>query len=286
MAEKEEWTIAELTDTLNKTAQTDKDNLVPVDGTTGSGKSTLALKLCIKGCPWFNMDRDILYSRQELMDWISTAKPGSWALADEAVNILFKRDFASKAQKFLLRILDMCRDRNLTILMCIPNFWALDKHVLEGRVRLRIHVAKTGLSFMWKPSSNPFAPDRWYRKYNEKVCWNWDSYPNARKTKGFIGYLKFTDLLDTYKERYLEIKKTKKEMIKKIEEEEEKKEDSTKTRSVEIGKTMMLSFLKENGLLKAGALRAFAEIEGVTEQAVGQKLKRFNKNKTEEEEYE
>ncbi len=275
MGNKEEWSMKELTETLNETARTDKDNLVPIDGQTGSGKSTLGIELCIKGCPWFDLDRDILYSRQELMDWINTTKPGSWALADEAVNMLFKRDFASKAQKFLLRILDMCRDRNLTILMCIPNFWALDKHVLEGRVRMRIFVAKTGLAFMWKPSNNPFTPDRWYRKYNEKVCWNWDYYPNARKTKGFIGYMHFGDLAEKYKQPYLEIKKRKKEMIKKIEEEEEQKENVAKTRSVELGKTMILSFLNENKLLKPGAFNVLAEIEGVDRSAISHRIKNF-----------
>jgi hypothetical protein len=275
MANQDMWSLVELTKTLNETAQTDRDNLIPIDGPTGSGKSTLGIELCIKGCPWFDMENDILYSRQELMDWISNARPGSWALADEAVNILFKRDFASKAQKFLLKILDMCRDRNLTIFMCIPNFWALDKHILEGRVRLRIYIAKTGLAFLWKPSGNPFTPDKWYRKYNEKVCYNWDSYPNAKRTKGFTGYLKFGDLPDKYKEKYIKIKKTKKEMIKKLEEQEENQEEINKKRSIELGKLIMLSTLRDNNLLKNGALIALAEIEGVSKQVINQRLKFF-----------
>ena len=275
MAGKEEWSAEELVDTLNETAATDKDNLIPVDGGTGVGKSTIAIKLCVKGCEWFDLERDIIYSRDELLRWIDTAKPGSWCVVDEAVNMLFKRDFAAKAQKFLLRVLDMCRDKNLTIFMCIPNFWALDKHILEGRVRLRVHVASTGFAFMWLPSGNPFAPDRWFRKYNEKVCWNWDSYPNARRTKGFIGYLKFGDLPEKYKQPYLEIKARKKKQLKEDEERLEKKDDILKRRSFEQGKWIILEWLSTKNLLQNGWQKALALEWGITAGAVQKRLKEF-----------
>lgn len=275
MAQKLGWSIKELTETLNQTALTDKDNMIPFDGATGSGKSTLAMKMCIKGCPWFNMERDVVYSRKELMNWITTARPGSWALADEAVNMLFKRDFATRDQKFLLRVLDMCRDKNLTICLCIPNFWALDKHILDGRVRLRIHIARTGMAFMWKPDPNPFAQDKWYRRYNEKVCYNWAEHYNARKTKGFVGYLMFGDLAEIHKEKYLRIKKEKKEKVQKEQEEAEATEIAQKKKSVEFGKTILLSFLSSHGLLKKGALARMADMEGVTQGSITHRLQRF-----------
>jgi hypothetical protein len=270
-----EWSMEELCKLLNDTAETDKDNIVPVDGNTGSGKSTLALKLCMKGCSWFDMKRDILYSRKEIIEWITNAQPGSWGLADEAVNALFKRDFQRGDQKFILKLLDMCRDRNLTLFLCIPNFWALDKHILEGRIRLRIHVARTGLSFMWIPSTNPFAPDRWYRKYNEVVCRNWDSYPNARKTKGFVGVMSFGDLGADQKRTYLEIKAKKKAEVKAAEEAEEQEEEKLKARSMELGKTFILVWMFDKGWLRPGALTAYADFAGVTKEAVSQKIKQF-----------
>jgi len=268
-----QWSMEELVGLLNETAKRDKDNLIPIDGATGSGKSTLGLKMCLTGCPWFDMEKDILYSREELIEWVTTAKPGSWALADEAVNMLFKRDFAAKAQKFLLRILDMCRDRNLTILMCIPNFWALDSHVRQGRVRLRIYVAMTGRAFMWKPDTNPFADDRWWKKYNEKVCWNWAEHYNARKTKGFVGFVEYGDLADKYKLPYLEIKKKKKEMIKKLEEEQEKEDSKRNKQSIEIGRMMVLEELSQAGLVRPGWQKALAAKMGITADALYQRMK-------------
>jgi len=274
-ASKQEWSLIELTNLLVKTAETDKDNLIPIDGLTGAGKSTFGIKACRKGCPWFDMNKDILYSRQEVTNWVTTAKVGSWGLADEAINILFKREFAAKQQKFLLKILDMCRDRNLTLFMCIPNFWALDKHVLEGRVRLRVHVARTGLIFMWKPSNNPFAPDRWYRKYNEKVCWNWDLYPNAKRTKGFVGFLKFGDLDVNQKTQYLEIKERKKAEVKKQEEIEAQQESRFKQQSITLGKTMMLCKLLQLGMVSKGYSQVLAAWEGVSREAISIRIKTF-----------
>lgn len=271
-----EWSIKELVDLLQQVARVDKDNLIPFDGATGAGKSTLAIKMALKGCEWFDLDKDILYSRNELIEWVTNARPGSWAVADEAVNMLFKRDFASRDQKFLLRILDMCRDRNLTVLMCIPNFWALDKHILEGRVRLRVHIARTGLAFMWKPDPNPFSQDKWYRKYNEKVCYNWADKYNARRTKGFMGILKFGDLAEGIKERYLEIKKAKKQMIKEMEEKEERENSTKKRKTLEQGKLETIDWLNKNGFLIRGWQKAMAAEEGVSPEAISMRLKSWN----------
>lgn len=275
---KEEWSIEEITSTFNKVASIDKDSINAIDGPAGVGKSVLAIKLCKKGCPWFDMEKDILYSRKDIMSWISSARPGSHGIADEIINALFKRDFQKGDQKFLLKLLDMCRNRNLTLYFLLPNFWALDKHILDGRIRVRFHVAKTGLAFLWKPSGNPFTSDKWCKNYNEKVCTNWDSYPNARRTKGFLGYLKFGDLGSEEKKKYVLIKERKKAEVLASEEEEEKKEDINNKRSVELGKLIMIDFFSRKGLLKLGWLKILSDAEGVTHQAIAERLKRFNED--------
>lgn len=270
---KEQWTNIELGKTVNKTLSTDKDYLIVVDGVTGGGKSTWAIKFSIKNCPWFNIKEDVIFSRTELIDKITNAKPGSYVVIDEAINILFKRDFAHKKQKFLLRLLDMCRDRNLCLIMCVPTFWSIDKHVLEGRVKLRVHIAKTGLAFLWKPSRSPFEEDLWYRKYNKKVCYNWDSYFNAKRTKGFLGYIRFGDLAPKYKEAYLKIKVEKKAMVKAQEETDEKKEAIENKKSVEFGKTLMLVNLRDKHLLKPGAMAIIAMDLEISPQALYKRIK-------------
>jgi len=271
-----QWSLKELTEEIRKTQSIDKDFLIVIDGLTGSGKSTCGIHICKKGSENFKIKENVIFSQDELIKQIMEAEKGSFILLDEAINVLFKRDFMKKKQKFVLRLLDMCRDRNLCMIFCVPNFWALDKHILDGRVRLRIHIARTGFAFMWKPTANPFTPDKWCRKYNEKVCYNWDSYPNAKRTKGFIGYLKFPDLSEKDKKIYLETKAKKKEEVRRKEEEEEKREQEERNKGFVMGETMVLSMLKEQGLLKRGALNIYASIRG---ENAGALIKRVQRHK-------
>lgn len=274
-----QWSIAELIKNINGTLKIDKDFPLIIDGLTGSGKSTLAIHLSKKGYKNFDINEHIIFSRKELIEKITLAEKGSYIILDEAINVLFKRDFMNRQQKFIIRLLDMCRDRNLCLILCVPNFWSIDKHILEGRIRLRIHIAKTGFAFMWKPTSNPFTPDKWNRRYNEKISYNWDNYPNARKTKGFIGYLKFGDLCDKDKEKYLKVKAEKKEQVRKDEEEAERKQEVEKKKGFVMGETLVLSMLKEQGLLKKGAFNIYASLRGENPATISKRVQRFSKNK-------
>ena len=276
------WSIVELVEDIRNTLLTDKDFPIIIDGLTGSGKSTLAIHLAKKGCEWFDINKDILFSQDELIDKISMAQPGSFVVLDEAINVLFKRDFATRKQKFIIRLLDMCRDRNLCLMFCVPNFWSIDKHVLEGRIKLRIHIARTGLAFMWKPTSNPFTPDKWNRKVNEKACMNWEVYPNAKRTKGFIGLMKFGDLCGTDKEKYLLIKAIKKEEIRKKEEDIEKQEQIDRQKGFVMGETMVFSILKQQGLLKKGAFNIYASLRGENASSLNKRVQRFDKGQASE----
>ncbi len=274
----EEWSMVELSDHVRDTKRVDKDFLIIVDGATGGGKSTWAVKFAKKNDPKFNIKEDIIFSQDEFIDKITNSEPGRTYIPDEAINVLFKRDFMTKKQKFILRLLDMARDKNLCIIFCVPNFWAIDKHILEGRIKLRVHIAKTGLSFLWKPSTNPFAPDKWYRKYNEYVCRNWDYYMNARRTKGFLGYMKFGDMNPKDKEIYLQVKKEKKELIAKQEEENERKEDREKSLGHRLGEMNMLTTMRDQGLLKQGAITTLATLRGTSQQALTNQMRRLKQN--------
>lgn len=273
-----EWSISELVEDVKKTLETDKDFPMIVDGATGIGKTTFSIHFAKKGCEWFRIENDVIFSKEELINKIMIAKLGSFIVLDEAINLLFKRDFMDRKQKFLLKLLDMCRDRNLCMIFCVPNFWSLDKHLLEGRIKLRVHIARTGFGFLWKPTTNPFTPDKWNRKYNEKICYAWDTYPDAKRTKGFVGYIKFGDLCDGDKEIYLRIKAVKKEEIKRKEDEEERKEIIDREKGFVMGETMVLSALKEQGLLKRGALNIYASLRGEEIGALSMRLQRFDKN--------
>lgn len=265
--------MIELARIINDTQKIDKDYLIVVDGETGMGKSTFSILLALKTDPNFDIYNNIIYSQTELIEAITNSEPGKTYIVDEAVNVLFKRDFAKTKQKFILRLMDMCRDKNLCLMFCVPNFWSLDKHILEGRIKLRAYIAKTGLAFMWKPTGNPFTADRWRKKYNEKVCWNWESNPAAKRTKGFIGHIKFGDLPKKYKEKYLEVKQKKKEEVKKQEEEAEEKEAKRKKEDYLRGRMEMLYLLKRFKKIPQGTIQWVANEEGISKGAMHQRLR-------------
>lgn len=203
------WSIKEISGDIKKTIDNDKDFTIALTGFPGSGKSTLGWHIAAEVDPNFNMSKQMIFTRQDLIAAINTLPEKSAIVIDEAVALLFKRDFANKEQKEVLKILDICRYRNLVLIFCVPNFWSLDNHLLS-RIRLRIHIEKRGLAFIFARSGSPFITDPWFRKENEKLAWNWDQYPDAKKCKGFFGIIHFGDMPDYAKKEYLPLKEEKK----------------------------------------------------------------------------
>ena len=139
-------------------------------------------------------------------------------VADEAVMMFFKRDFMQREQKDLLKILDICRYRNLIIIFCLPQFFSLDKHIL-GRIRMRAHIHSRGVGLLFKRSINPFIRDPWFQKENEKNCYDWDWQPDPQRAKGFIGIIEFGDMTKGEKKMYEPLKASKKLLREKEEQE-------------------------------------------------------------------
>jgi energy-coupling factor transporter ATP-binding protein EcfA2 len=272
------WSEVELATDIQKTLQADKDFLIAITGDTGGGKSTLAVTMAYKISPNFNMETDIIFSREELTDRIYNAPKYSCIIVDEAINALFKRDAMKKEQKNILKLLDMCRDRNLCLIFCIPSFWALDKHTLQGRFRLRMHIERTGLAFIWKPTKNPFSDDPWGRLYNIKVTGlSWDKYPNAQATLGFVGFIRFGDLPKYKKDTYLEVKKRKKQELRDKDEAAEKKMEQERRENTL--RVQALTILKLQGIkgLPLGSLQEFCRREGLNYNSFTDKLSDLRK---------
>ena len=86
-------------------------------------------------------------------------------------------------------------------------------------------------------------------------------------------------MCDSDKEKYLKIKAIKKDEIRKKEEEEERKEQLDKEKGFVIGETMVLSLLREQGLLKQGALSVYASMRDMNKEALIKRVQRFDKKK-------
>lgn len=220
MREDWRWSMSMLGEDIHKTLQVDKDFTIAVSGFPGSGKSTFAYLLAKNVDENFDMRKQMIFTREDLINAANTLPPRSAIIIDEAVALLFRRDFMNTKQKEILKIMDMIRYKQYCLIFCVPSFWSLDTHLLQ-RVRLRIHIDRRGFGLIFKRNESPWATDPWMRKENEKICWNWEYKPDAGKAKGFIGCIEFGDMPDYAKKDYLPLKDEKK-VLRETEEKKEK----------------------------------------------------------------
>lgn len=211
MGHEYQFSIKSLCELIIQTLDVQKDAVIAVTGETGSGKSTLALAIA-KGCDKnYDMQKQMVFSREDLLNQIATLPPKSAIVCDEAIAIAYRREWMKSAQRELIKVLNICRSRNLIMIMCIPDFWALDKDVLY-RIRMRIHVVRRGLAAMFKPDKNPWAADIWHKKENfDLTRYGWDVYPNFKRVLGWAGLCYFGPMAKYEDDEYQPLKKRKTE---------------------------------------------------------------------------
>ena len=240
-------TIKSISGTVKAFQQSDRDFIIAISGYRGEGKSTLSVLLGVENGK-FDFEKNILYSRKKAMEKIGSLEH-STLVVDEAINILYRRDFMKGEQKELIKLMNMCRDRHLCLIFNIPNVWNLDKDILQTMVRMWIHVDKRGLAYCFVPDNNPFSADKWHRKLNEKLMKKWDSSKvGLKKSPNFDGILRFKDLDEEQKLLYIKIK-----MSKRIEAENEDVENEIMQKKLRReGAHSVLKWQKEHEYLRVG----------------------------------
>lgn len=212
------WHIKDIVYILKERQKNQFDGNIVVSGDRGNGKSTLLYKLFLhfKG---FNPRTHQVYSREDVIGLLRGQKY-NLCFDDEAVNSGYKRDFHSKAQQELIKIITTYRDNFNIYGSAIPNFFSLDKD-LRDLTFLHLFVVERGIAVVHMPlQSLMYSQDRWDAKNNAKIEAGWSSKiksnPNFKipfhKLSTFKGYLFFGDLTDKQREIYLEIKRTKREV--------------------------------------------------------------------------
>ena len=116
---------------------TDLDNVVLFAGAPGNGKSTFALQVARALDPSFTVDR-IAFDVPTFVQISRDSPVGSVILADEI--LANRRKSMSKDNKLLNDHMQVCRALNQHLLMCFPHAAALDKEVLDHRVRYRFDI--------------------------------------------------------------------------------------------------------------------------------------------------
>jgi hypothetical protein len=195
-----------------------KDTAMIVTGYPGEGKSVLAREIAKHFDKKYNDERNCIYSRKEFMSKVENFPPSAFVL-DEAINLLYKRDWNTGAQKELVKILNICRSKKHLLIFVQPEFNDLDKDIRNSRIRLWVYAIKRGVAAAFKPErSIGGGEDPWNIAENNKIVKGFvnkfgqtiGTIEGAFRTKNFLTYLRWSDISKEEYNVYEEVKDTKK----------------------------------------------------------------------------
>ncbi len=135
----------------------DQDNVYIISGAEGSGKSLFGAQLACRTDKNFSL-KDVCFTSDEFAKRIREKERYGAVIFDEANNGLSSKGAISKENKKLIKLLQECRQRNLTIFIILPSVFLLEKYVVLFRSQALFHVA------IYKKDYKK----RYYKVYNRK----------------------------------------------------------------------------------------------------------------------
>jgi|TARA_R100000501_G_C2627230_1_gene121115 hypothetical protein len=194
----------------------DDDMVTLVTGYEGIGKSCIAILQAMLTSPSFGM-KHICYTQLDFIRALKESKKGDSILLDEGATFLLSREAMTKTNREVLKIFTQVRQKNLSLIVCFPNLWDVDKKIREHRLRSVVYayklterltgresfqfraITKTGINIINKAESKlktsdllkyrlpkkAFFDGRWY-KWGSKIPdfndFTWDKYSNRKGT--------------------------------------------------------------------------------------------------------
>ena len=268
--------------------KSDRDFIIAITGPTGEGKSTLAIQIAKNIDKRFDFQRNVAFSRKDFMDSIKANTPSSLPeysviVADEAINLLFSRQSMAGQQIELIKLLDMCRDRHLCLILCMPNFWSLDKHVRDNRVKAWVYIEHRAKASVFKPDLSPVSNDPWHRDDMIKKLKFWRAGMDFSKLKTHIWDMQFNDLSPTEKKLYLSAKAEKRaELEKEIHVKDtrfDKEKQFHRLLTLKQGKVPMDLIAKSEGLKVRSLQTYYSEMKTPVSNSTSQPLQIKNNTK-------
>ena len=213
----------------------------------------------------YNPYADLIYDHKSMLKGLT-----SWhkvLIPDEAILLSHNRDFQGPEQKKIIKMINIYRDHGNVVLMCIPNFNALDIQ-LKSMVKMRISVARRGIGIVQTPNKNFYGRDKWETALNEKIEKEY-LYKNPNKpafaklttARAIVAYKKLSDKLEL---QYQTIKNEKRGSF---------EEESGVTKEIENPNSLdkrdhiehFAKLLMANGIKNRAALAGYAAAIGLTE---------------------
>lgn len=174
-------------DYVKQDLKKDRDVGIVVFGDVGSGKSTLG-RLCCRYVsdehfhPRTHMVRDV----NDIARVMRTAKKGEGIVFDEASGIFGSTDTNTKKTKYAQMVLDVCRQKNLLLVIIAPQFHRLTAPVALDRTAfaLRTFFNKSGGrgEFCFYGTKSKAALYEFAKKFHGKI-----NLPRLKKWYGNFG---------------------------------------------------------------------------------------------------
>lgn len=128
---------------MNSVTKDDRDHFIVVAGKEGTGKTTLAIQMGAVLSERFNLN-SICFKPYNFIDNIDTSQKGDCIQLDEGNLFLFSREAMSGTNVDMVKIFALMRQRNLIVIICVPNFFTLDTYIRDHRVDTLINIEERG----------------------------------------------------------------------------------------------------------------------------------------------
>ena len=132
---------------IKKSLLNDFDAITVITGYEGSGKSVLASQIATTVSPSFHKGL-VGYDPEDLARMVNDLQKGDTIWIDEGGLFLFSRDSTKGANKILIKFLTICRQLNVHVIICVPNFFILDTYLRDHRVKYLFHIVKNRKNFL------------------------------------------------------------------------------------------------------------------------------------------
>jgi len=178
-------------DIIRNMQDDNNDFVIVISGYAGVGKSTLMMRLSeeLKGPGYLckkNFEKYHVYSRKEFEKKLDELPDRDILCADEAINMMFKREFQNRQQNQIIKKLNTYRNKCMVLFFLLPTFWHLDSGVRNStRIKWWIHCYKKGEAWIFQHEENPFNPDLWNQKENFWLFRN-QGGRNVFKSKNYV----------------------------------------------------------------------------------------------------
>lgn len=150
------------------------DNVHVITGGEGMGKSTYAIQTACRVDSKFTPEY-LLYTPERLPDILEELldknEKGRALILDEGNMFLFSREAMSGGNKLMVKLLSICRQLNLYLIICVPNFFTIDSYIREHRLKALTVIYKRGKARCYNS------------KYLKKISVEGSKYKNVMNVK-------------------------------------------------------------------------------------------------------